>query len=281
VSATNDAGREGWLGTNGVAQLLGVHPKHVYRLLKRGLPAHRLGGEWRFDPVEVQDWLRADTERAELPAPPPLIAANGDVCVELLLGLLGKSCPTPVGLVQADRTSGGRFLERGSVLAAGVHGDAASVGAGTVTVHVTRRSVGLAYVKGRKLRSLRGVAGLRLASRAPTAGVRPHLDRALGEAGLDSEALHQQAVLQASHRDVALAVLSGRVDVGLMTAAWAERSGLGCLPIGDEDYALSLRGEALGQPLGQALLRALQSAELGRLLGAAGGYDPSGAGTLR
>ncbi len=34
-----------WLTTREVAELLRVHPKHVYRLRKRGLPAHRVGDE--------------------------------------------------------------------------------------------------------------------------------------------------------------------------------------------------------------------------------------------
>ncbi len=36
-----------------VAALLNVHPKHVYRLLRRGLPGRRVGGDWRFDRDEV------------------------------------------------------------------------------------------------------------------------------------------------------------------------------------------------------------------------------------
>ena len=44
--------------TKEVAALLRVHPKHVYRLLKRGLPAHRVGDEWRYDEAEVLRWAR-------------------------------------------------------------------------------------------------------------------------------------------------------------------------------------------------------------------------------
>src|SRR4051794_27145097 len=41
------------LTTEEVASLLRVHPKHVYRLLKKGLPARRVGSEWRFERGEV------------------------------------------------------------------------------------------------------------------------------------------------------------------------------------------------------------------------------------
>src|SRR5580698_3844337 len=73
------------LTTREVAALLKVHPKHVYRLRKRGLPAHRVGDEWRFDEEEVRRYCRARGEEAapeggdRREAPPPLLAANGDV----------------------------------------------------------------------------------------------------------------------------------------------------------------------------------------------------------
>src|SRR5215470_15364419 len=95
-----DLARDGALLTTGdVAQLLRVHPKHVYRLLRRGLPGRRVGGEWRFLADEVLAWSGARPARAAPStgeaanqgasspgeARPPLLAANGDVAVECLL----------------------------------------------------------------------------------------------------------------------------------------------------------------------------------------------------
>jgi excisionase family DNA binding protein len=48
------------LTTKDVAALLRVHPKHVYRLMRGGLPAHRVGGEWRYVTSEVLQWAGAD-----------------------------------------------------------------------------------------------------------------------------------------------------------------------------------------------------------------------------
>ncbi len=47
------------LTTREVADLLRVHPKHVYRLMRRGLPAGRVGDTWRFDEEAVLAWARA------------------------------------------------------------------------------------------------------------------------------------------------------------------------------------------------------------------------------
>lgn len=48
------------LTTERVAEMLNVHPKTVAKLVAReGLPAHRLGREYRFNRAEVLDWLDA------------------------------------------------------------------------------------------------------------------------------------------------------------------------------------------------------------------------------
>ncbi|MCX4246226.1 helix-turn-helix transcriptional regulator [Paraliomyxa miuraensis] len=58
-----------------VARLLRVHPKHLYRLLRRGLPGHRLGrGHWRFRRDEVLAWMSAAT-----------VASPGEPVVEVEL----------------------------------------------------------------------------------------------------------------------------------------------------------------------------------------------------
>jgi excisionase family DNA binding protein len=273
------------LGTNSVARLLGVHPKHVYRLLKRGMPALRLGGEWRFEASAVLAWMRGSEPETSVTqslhaSPPPLVAANGDVCIELLLQVLGRSRTTPVGLVQADSTSGREHVRDGRVLAAGVHGTGTLAPDSLVKIHVTRRTICVASAKGRRLRSLRSLSGLRLATRAPTAGVRGHLSRALAADELDEKEVHARSVVCASHCDVALSLLSGQTDAGILTQAWAERAGLATFPIADEDYALCFRAEALEHEIGRTLVRTLQGPELKRLLGKIAGYAPRAIGTF-
>jgi excisionase family DNA binding protein len=284
------ASPSGLLGTNEVAELLRVHPKHVYRLLKRGLPGHRVGGEWRFDSDEVLSWARdgrrstADDAAVRQPddieVVPPLLAANGDVCVEILLRFVAEQSGSPVGFVQADHQSASAFVSEGRVLAAGLHGGATASEGHHVSLHLARRTVGLAYAR-RKLRKLTDVQGLRLASRPATAGVRRYLDGALSDANVDTEEVHGRALLCASHRDVVLALVSGQADVGLVSLAWANRAGLAFLPIFDEDYALCMKASSLTTQAGRALVRALQSPALRRLLATQPGYDTRQTGTLR
>jgi putative molybdopterin biosynthesis protein len=42
-----------------VADFLHVHPSTVYRLLKkRGIPAFRMGSDWRFNQESIEQWVK-------------------------------------------------------------------------------------------------------------------------------------------------------------------------------------------------------------------------------
>jgi excisionase family DNA binding protein len=53
---------ENYLDTGGACKELGISIATLYRLLKKrkknGIPAHRLGGNWRFIKDELAEWLR-------------------------------------------------------------------------------------------------------------------------------------------------------------------------------------------------------------------------------
>jgi putative molybdopterin biosynthesis protein len=286
------------LTTKEVAAVLQVHPKHVYRLLKRGLPAHRVGDEWRFDEDEVRRYCRARGEEATTPvAPaveqafiaeraPPLCAANGDVAIELLLDTARERGAALVGHVQADHTSGLSLLRRGAVLLAGCHGevrqDEALPGdARLARIHLAERELGLAFRRGLRLRRVSGVVGRRLASRAPTAGIRAHLDEALLHAGVELSRAYAGAAIYRSHRDVVMAVQRDAADVGLASRAWATSAGLGFLPLVSEAYGLVLRADDLGDPRVVALCEIAQSAAYRKSLRGDLGYEPRRAGEIR
>jgi putative molybdopterin biosynthesis protein len=283
--------REELLTTAEVAGLLRVHPKHVYRLLRRGLPARRVGGEWRFSSEEVLRWSGAGSPAsaagvgsalapAELPATVPLLAGNGDVVVELLLKSVGAS--PALGLVPADNASGLGMLRRREVVAAGSHGppSAPTDKERLIFIHLVERKVGLVSRPGVNLTHLKGLRRLRVASRPSTAGVRPRFDSELRKVGVDPEALHAQAALLSSHLEVVCAVARGDVDVGLASAAWAQRTGLTFRPLFTETYGLVLRASDLGDPRVARLCEAAQRAAFHRQLADVAGYDSRRAGTI-
>src|SRR4029450_726662 len=117
MSAHPPSRDESLLRTHEVAALLRVHPKHVYRLLRRGLPGRRVGSEWRFSRSEVLDWAGADVGHEEHAAgaatvapvagqsgtTPSLLASNGDIVIEILLRLANERGGPLIGYVHGDR----------------------------------------------------------------------------------------------------------------------------------------------------------------------------------
>jgi len=283
------------LTTEEVAEVLRVHPKHVYRLLKKGLPARRVGSEWRFSRDDVLAWsggkpVPATPEEGQAAAlvgaegPPALVATNGDVAVLTLLRLAATLGPPLLGFVQADMGTAAELLRRRAVLAAGAHagGFPSHVGDERVArVHLVKREIGLVYPKGPVALRLKELAKKQLASRPPSAGVRGYLDEALREEGLDPAKVHKRAIVLTSHLDVVLAVVAGQAEVGLASRAWGERAGLAFLPLAAEAYGLIVKARDLGDARVVRLCEVAQGKQFQAEVGAIPGYDTSGAGDIR
>jgi excisionase family DNA binding protein len=292
--------REAMLKSADVARLLQVHPKQIYRLLARGLPAHRVGGEWRFSRDEVMAWsgmpsvapsvsasvaaAASAAPAASASSPPPLLAANGDLIIEVLIGRLLAEDKPLVGLVQSDRGRALELLGAKRVLLAGFHGEVPPSHLGEARlarIHLVEREVGLAVGLGVKLRKVTDLAKKRVGLRPSTAGVRAHFDRALAEAGATLTRLHCKSTVVESHREAVCAVVRGDLDVALTTAAWAGRVGLGFLPLATEPYELLLYAENLGTPAGVGVCEVAQGRPFRALLAKVAGYDARRAGEIR
>jgi molybdate-binding protein len=214
------------------------------------------------------------------PDPQSLLAANGDVVVELLLKNIGG--PPAVGLVPADNSSGLAMLQRREVVAAGSHGPRAAFSDAErlVFIHLVERELGLVARRQVKLSNLKGLHRMRVASRPATAGVRPRFDAELRKSGIDPEAVHAQATLFPSHLDVVCAVARDDVDVGLASAAWAEKTGLSFCPMFTESYGIVLRASDLGDPRIVRLCEAAQGAAFRHQAANVAGYNSRKAGTV-
>jgi excisionase family DNA binding protein len=279
------------LRTEEVAALLRVHPKHVYRLLKKGLPGRRVGGEWRFTREEVLAWSGGRPQGADAPAagvaegsPPSIVASTWDVAVMTLLSLAARRGPPLIGVVQADSGRAAELLQSGAVLAAGAHAGGLPTHLGVdrvARIHLVSREVGLLGPQGSKPPRLSDLMHLRLASRPASAGIRQYLDAALRAERLDPDKVHQNALLLGSHMDVVCAVVSGRAEVGIGSRAWGERAGLSFQPLATEAYGLIVKAKDLGDPRVVRLCEVAQGSEFRSATGAITGYDVTGAGDIR
>ena len=54
-----------WLSVEEVASHLGVSREALYKWIRRkGLPGHKVGRLWKFDRVEVDNWVRGGAHAA-------------------------------------------------------------------------------------------------------------------------------------------------------------------------------------------------------------------------
>ncbi len=157
-------------------------------------------------------------------------------------------------------------------------------------VNLVFREQGLMVLPGNP----KGVAGvedltredLTLINRQPGAGTRILLDHCLAQAGLSASSVTGYDQVEYTHMGVAVAVLSGRADVGVGIFAAAQALGLDFIPLVRERYDLVIPAEFWDLPRIRTLLAVIGSDHFQQAVLGLGGYgveqtgrvllDPSG-----
>jgi molybdate-binding protein len=215
---------------------------------------------------------------------PPLLGANGDLVIEVLVSRLLAEDKPLVGLVQLDRGQALERLAKRTLLLAGFHGAVPPshvAAARLARIHLVVRDIGLAVPRGSRIKQLKDLAKKRLALRPPSAGVRAHFDRALTEERLRLASLKGKTSIFESHREAVCALLRGEVDAALTTSAWAARVGVGFFSLASEPYDLLVHADNLGTPVCVGVCEVAQSAAFRKALSNIAGYEPSRSGEIR
>lgn len=286
--ATDVAGR--WLTTKEAAALLRVHPKHMYRLLKQGLPASRVGGQWRFQSAELASWSRggrrAGNEEKQIATQglPGFLGTDDDVAVDLLLSLLHRDRAPLLGRVSRNRRTPLEPLLDGSVLAVAVLGDLPDPPSiALARIHLAHVQLGLAACPGGPVPSLALLSTKRLRLASWTSGSDPRsiLEGVLEREGIDPVRVHSRALEFLSHADAIAAVVARRADLAWTSAAWADRFALPFLPLASRSLALVARADSLGNPSLIRCWQVLQSEAFREAIRSLPGYDAEGSGEIR
>lgn len=253
-----------WLTTTEVAELLRVHPKHVYRLLQAGMPARRVGGQWRFSRDEIQRWAKERSEsgsphaETSRPAPTPIVALEPNEISLAVARALGTLCPGKVAAAHTSRDIARDLLEEGNVAAA-LLPDLPSVRVPftTLRIHLATRRVGLVARSRDALRTPPATVALPPCAE-PTDAVARWLDeaRAHGSAFVETE----------SELEACSHLLNKRVNVALASQGWAERLALRFRQLDTERWELVLRAGALEDPCASGLCMAAQDSEMRKAL---------------
>ena len=148
-----------------------------------------------------------------------------------------------------------------------------------------RREQGLLLASGNPLglHSIEDVMAkrARIAMRPKGAGAQLLLLAMLQQAKATLDRLVAVAPLCPTGPDIAQAIRAGRADTGIATRAVADAAGLDFVPIVWEPFDLVMRQRDYFRPALQALIKFLQSDELGQRATEMGGYDLKDTGSVR
>lgn len=151
-------------------------------------------------------------------------------------------------------------------------------------VELTRRQQGFMLAPGnpKRLRTIQDLAqdNVRFINRQAGAGTRILFDYELQKAGISPEQINGYEQEEYTHMAVAVAILSGRADVGMGIYAAAKALGLEFMPVSEERYDLIIREDAFGDPKMAILMEVIRSDEFREMVRNLGGYDPSNSGSI-
>jgi excisionase family DNA binding protein len=298
------------LSSREVAEYLGIHEKHVYRLLRQGrLPGTRVTGRWIFSRRQVAEWIEACSRevvkprgaeaRTSLSEPHQLIVAGSDdLLLQILLREFNRRHPAMLATsASLGSIAGIRAVKERRAHVAGIHlldPDSGEYNRPQVAAAFPRqraflatlahRQEGLILPRGnpRRVSKFADVVRLRLrlANREPGSGVRILLDQLLSEHKVGKRGLPGYETELSTHLEVATAVAEDRADVGVGSAAAARALGLEFVHLTWERYDLLSTDEAFYNKPTQAFFEMVKSSWLRKLIGTVPGYDARETGLL-
>ncbi len=122
--------------------------------------------------------------------------------------------------------------------------------------------------------------GITFINRQAGSGTRVLLDYEIDRNNLDAEGIRGYEQDEYTHMAVAVAVLSGKVDVGLGIKSAAKALGLDFVPLVEERYDLLIPGELFDTPMIQAVLTVINTPLFQETVKKMGGYSTRETGRL-
>jgi putative molybdopterin biosynthesis protein len=281
------------------AAYLRLKERKIYEMVAEGtVPCTKVTGRWLFPKAELDHWLASSVSRpagATPPDPAPIVAGSHDPLMEWALRESGSGLAT---LAVGSEAGFSRFVA-GEMVAAAIHlhgfndvevdANVAAVKSrgdlrDAVMIAFCRREQGFLVPPGNplKLGSIEDVATrARIAMRPKGAGAQLLLLASLQRAKASLDQLAVVTPLCPTGPDIAQAIRAGRADTGIATRGVANAAGLDFVPLVWEPFDLVMRQRDYFQPPLQSLFNFMHSEELVARARELGGYDVSGAGTVR
>lgn len=293
-----------FLDTQDIASYLNINEKQVYTLIhERGLPATKITGKWLFPRHQVDRWLESSVNN--FPTVEPflrdekdllLIAGSDDPLFSKLVNLYRRANPEIVTLQSRAGSGDGLLaLRKGLVHIACVHlmdleGEYSAgflrerLGENIAVIFFAARTQGL-YLPPGNPRGIKGIGdaagrGLRWAAREVGTGTRALMDRELDRLDIDASALLSRSTETEGHLETALAVRTGKADIGMGIQAAAGLTGCSFIPVRRENFNLIIRRENYFMPQVQGLMGLMMDEDFSDLAASLEGYDTRDSGKV-
>jgi putative molybdopterin biosynthesis protein len=293
-----------FMDTQQVSEYLSINEKQVYTLIhERGLPATKITGKWLFPRHLVDRWLESNV--TSIPAAGSflqedldlmLIAGSDDPLFQELIRLFRRKRPETITLLSRAGSSDGILaLRKGLVHIACVHmmdphGGYSTehlmelLGREIVVVAFASRIQGLFLPPGnpKGIKDMTDALGktMRWAIRDVGTGTRALLDRELDNRSAEPGSLLSGGISTGSHLETALAVLTGKAEIGLGIEAAAGMTGCSFLPLRQERFNLIIRKEYYFMDQIQEILGLMNDHEFQHIADTLDGYDINGCGRI-
>jgi putative molybdopterin biosynthesis protein len=287
------------LTTQEAADYLRLKERKLYELVaEQAIPCTKITGKWLFPKAELDNWLASSLHRPKgmTPAEPmPIVGGSHDPLLEWAL----RESQSGLATLPEGSEAGLARFEQGGVVAAAIHlhsqtdeGDA-NVDAlkerggfhDAVLIGFARREQGFVVAPGNPLTiaTIADVAArkARVAVRPQGAGAQLLLLSLLYRAKLSIKEIVTASPPCPTGPDIAQAIRHGRADCGIATRSVASAAALDFVPIVWERFDLAVRQRDYFRPPLQAFFGFLRSEAFATRARELGGYDITGAGTVR
>lgn len=227
-----------------------------------------------------------------------LCTGSHDLCLDLLHDFLKKSDPAyPLASTHVGSLGGIMAVRNNMTHMAGSHLLDPKTGSYNTSylkrylvdrkislITLVHRQQGFILQKGNP-RQIRGIDDLirddiNYINRQAGSGTRVLLDYELAENDIDADDIHGYDHEEYTHMAVAVAILSGKADVGLGIMAAARALELDFIPITEERYDLVIPTEYLELPMIQQVLSIINSTEFKQEIERLGGYSTRETGLM-
>jgi len=294
------------MNTREIAEYLNINEKLVYKLIKeKKIPGTKITGKWTFPKRLIDTWITEHAKdnigiknKIKKLKDHIVVMGSNDFAIELLSHKLTKRFPQyTLSFSNVGSVEGLIALSRENSHIAGCHlFDPETeqynlsyvrrylAGMRAEVINLVYRDIGFMVRPGNplKINGIKDIArlGIKIINRQQGSGTRVFFDFQLKRLGIDPQIIDGYDNEVNTHLEVAMAVLSGKADIGLGILSAARMLNLEFVHVAHERYDIVIPKEIVVSNPISALIEIIRSPEFKTSMNHMGGYDTKDTGKV-